>query len=117
MKKEYVKPIIIPQSDYAEGVWEGDASSVTFSLTKPDGAKTTNLPISGIKVTYKRGSVAPHAVLRNIEIATMPDKLAYNEGEFFDPTGLVIEVTYNDKSTTYRGLHLFVIDKNKQKLI
>lgn len=23
--------------------------------------------------------------------------------------------TYNDKSTTYRGLHLFVIDKNKQK--
>lgn len=84
--------------NYAAGVWEGDASSVTFSLTKPDGAKTTNLPISGIKVTYKRGSVAPHAVLRNIEIATMPDKLAYNEGEFFDPTGLVVNAIYSGSS-------------------
>ena len=46
--------------------------------------------------TYK--APAALAALRNIKIKKMPDKLTYDEGETFDPTGMIVEATYEDES-------------------
>lgn len=37
--------------------------------------------------------------LQSIEITTQPTKTEYVAGEIFDPTGMVLSVTYQDKST------------------
>ncbi len=37
--------------------------------------------------------------LRKIEIRTSPDKIAYTEGETFDPTGMEVTATYSDDHT------------------
>lgn len=37
--------------------------------------------------------------LTGIEVTTLPDKLVYEEGERFDPTGMVVTATYSDNST------------------
>ena len=44
--------------------------------------------------------------LSSIAVKTAPTKVSYTEGENFDPTGLVIRLTYSDNSTedvTYNG--------------
>ena len=33
-----------------------------------------------------------------MEIASQPDKIVYNDGESFDPTGLVVKAVYSDES-------------------
>ena len=37
--------------------------------------------------------------LTGIEVTTQPTKVAYTEGETFDPTGMVVTGTYSDSTT------------------
>ena len=49
-----------------------------------------------ISVTYEDG---PAKTLKSLAITGEPTKKAYNDGEEFDPTGLVVTGTYDDAST------------------
>ncbi len=49
-----------------------------------------------ISVTYEDG---PTKTLKSLAISGEPTKKAYNAGEAFDPTGLVVTGTYDDAST------------------
>jgi len=44
-------------------------------------------------------TVNPALALSGIAVTTAPTKTTYNEGETFDPTGMVITATYSDNST------------------
>lgn len=50
--------------------------------------------LSQIKITYTPKSIS------SIAVKTAPTKTTYEAGETFDPTGLVITVTYSDSSTS-----------------
>lgn len=71
--------------------WKGGAESVSFT-----GGATTK--ISAITVTYSSGGGGSDPTLSSIAIKTAPTKTSYTEGEYFDPTGLVITRTYSDDS-------------------
>ena len=63
--------------------------AVTVSYTEGGVTKTATTPITVTK--------APK--LEGIAIKTGPTKNVYEEGEKFDPTGMVVEATYSDGST------------------
>lgn len=44
-------------------------------------------------------TVNPALVLSSIAVTTAPTKTTYNEGETFDPTGMVVTATYTDNTT------------------
>ena len=44
-------------------------------------------------------NAAPTKELTGIEVTTEPTKVAYTEGETFDPTGMVVTGTYSDSTT------------------
>lgn len=50
------------------------------------------------------------AILTNISIADLPDKLDYYEGEVLDLDGLAIKLTYNDKSTEILNYYDFYLN-------
>lgn len=52
--------------------------------------------LNKISVTYEEG---PTKTLKSLAISGDATKKAYNEGEEFDPTGLVVTGTYDDAST------------------
>lgn len=56
----------------------------------------TPIYIKSIAVTYE---TAPAKTLKSLAISGEPEKKTYEVGEEFDPTGLVVTGTYDDKST------------------
>lgn len=78
------------------------ATDFTFegSATGKIELKYTNsnkpIYIKSITVTYKEAS---SKALKSLAISGTPTKTKYNDGEEFDPTGLVVTGTYDDKST------------------
>lgn len=73
--------------------WSGNASSVI--LTQNTSKK--QIRIKKLEITYVEDG--PTKTLTSLEISGEPTKKAYNDGEEFDPTGLVVTGTYNDAST------------------
>lgn len=78
------------------------ATDFTFegSATGKIELKYTNsnkpIYIKSITVTYKE---APSKALKSLAISGTPTKTKYNDGEEFDPTGLVVIGTYDDNTT------------------
>lgn len=71
-------------------------TSHSFSVSQSSGTKG-KIFISGISVTYDDGEGGGGTpTLSSIAVKTAPTKLSYTEGEYFDPTGLVITRTYSD---------------------
>lgn len=61
--------------------------TVTITYTDKQASKTTTFKTTVIE-----------KVVVSIEVTTQPDKVVYNEGEIFDPAGMVIKATYNDNT-------------------
>ena len=74
-----------------KGTWTGNASSVVFT------AADAKAFAQKIVVTY---SYSGTQTVSSISVKTAPTKTSYTAGETFDPTGLVITVTYNIGSPT-----------------
>ncbi len=72
------------------------AVSGSISIAFTDGTRA--LYIKSITVVYNEGG-APDPVLESIEISGTPEKIVYEVGEEFDPTGLVA-TGYYDNSTS-----------------
>ena len=55
---------------------------------------------------YKMPASSTDKTLSSISVSVAPNKVAYSEGEYFDPTGLIITRTYSDTTSdeyTYSG--------------
>ena len=76
---------------YSNGVWTGSANSVTFTVGGSSGKRY----IQEIKITYE----ASAAEVESIDIKTHASNLVYEVGDKFNPSGLVITVTYDDETT------------------
>lgn len=68
--------------------------AVSGSISIAFTGGTRALYIKSITVVYNEGD-APDPVLESIAISGTPEKLDYEAGESFDPTGLVVTGTYN----------------------
>lgn len=66
---------------------------VTVSYTYNEVTKTADFSI-----TVKAIETPQEVTLSALEIASQPDKIVYNDGEAFDPTGLVVKAVYSDES-------------------
>ena len=69
------------------GTWTGETNSVVFSNT------------AQVRMTKVVVTLAATKTLTSLAISGEPTKKAYNDGEEFDPTGLVVTGTYDDKTT------------------
>lgn len=77
------------------GTWTGNSNKVTFN--NPPYVKSKGQAyVSSIEVTYTQEQTK---TLKSLAISGTPTKTKYNDGEEFDPTGLVVTGTYDDKST------------------
>ena len=78
----------------SSGSYTINASS--FSITNGN-TSNVQVRISSIVINYTpAGGGSP--TLSSIAVATAPSKVTYTEGEYFDPTGLVITRTYSSGS-------------------
>ena len=74
-------------------------TSAEFTISQSSGSKG-KVFFTEITVAYTSGGGSP--TLSSISVETAPTKVSYTEGEYFDPTGLVITRTYsNSTSDTY----------------
>ena len=67
-----------------------EKTSVTIRYTEYGISQRTTQPITVTSTLVE---------LTEIAITTAPNKVSYNEGENFDPTGMVVTATYSDGST------------------
>lgn len=80
----------------------GDAKNLSFTGSASGQIElkysNSNTPIyvKSISVTYE---IAPAKTLTSLAISGEPEKKTYEVDEEFDPTGLVVTGTYDDKST------------------
>lgn len=74
----------------AQKIWSGNVSSVEFYFAG-------TCEIKNVKITYEKA--APAKTLTSIAITGEPAKVAYETGESFNPEGLTVTATYDDKST------------------
>lgn len=83
--------------------WSTTSSSYTYTLSGTSNntvyylyVTNKNAQITELTLTYEAAS---SKTLSSISVKTAPSKTTYTEGEYFDPTGLVITKTYSDAST------------------
>lgn len=69
------------------GTWTGETNSVVFSNS------------AQVRMTKVVVTLAATKTLTSLAISGEPTKKAYNDGEAFDPTGLVVTGTYDDNTT------------------
>ena len=74
----------------AQKIWSGNVSSVEFYFAGP-------CEIKNVEIAYEKA--APAKTLTSIAITGEPAKVAYETGESFNPEGLTVTATYDDKST------------------
>lgn len=101
-------------------LFESNSSgAVTYSITAGesyatlDGSSLTGVAVGDVTVQASQAAKGSYAsatasatiavtaakTLSNIAITTAPTKTTYSEGEYFDPTGIVVTATYSDEST------------------
>ena len=69
------------------GTWSGTASSVVFAASKQ------------VRMTKVVVTLAAAKTLKSLTVSGEPTKKTYNDGDEFDPTGLVVTGTYDDNTT------------------
>ena len=74
----------------AQKIWSGNVSSVEFYFAG-------TCEIKNVEIAYEKA--APAKTLTSIAITGEPAKVAYETGESFNPEGLTVTATYDDKST------------------
>lgn len=79
-------------SDITSVTGSGDPTSAPTSA--PTSGSTAPTPTSGSST-----QPGPVKTLVSIAVTTAPTKTVYNDGETFDPTGMVVTATYSDNST------------------
>lgn len=113
MRTEYVAGQYLDPSDlvitvsHESGATEDVAYAGHESDFEFDPSLTTVLTTehTELVITYKGIELDPvtltvvEKTIVSATIKTQPSKLEYNEGETFDPSGLVLTVTYDDEST------------------
>lgn len=75
-----------------DGTWTGNSNKVTFNNPPYGGDQAF---VSSIEVTYTQGQTK---TLKSLAISGTPTKTTYDDGEEFDPTGLVVTGTYDDNT-------------------
>lgn len=67
----------------------------TKELTIPDGYEVA----AGVETTLEVPVTVKDVALESIAVTREPNKRGYKAGETFDPTGMVVTATYDDKTT------------------
>jgi len=78
----------------SENILTGNAAGSVIVQASQAAAGKYNAKTATATIT-----VNPALVLSSIAVTTPPTKITYNEGETFDPTGMVVTATYTDAST------------------
>lgn len=79
----------VNRNDVATFSWTGSSNAVKFTVT------SGTISFKTITVTYTEGQTK---TLKSLAISGTPTKTKYNDGEEFDPTGLVVTGTYDDNT-------------------
>lgn len=80
----------VNRKDVATFSWTGSNNAVKFTVT------SGTISFKTITVTYTEGQTK---TLKSLAISGTPTTTKYNDGEEFDPTGLVVTGTYDDNTT------------------
>lgn len=79
----------VNKKDVATFSWTGSNNAVKFTVT------SGTISFKTITVTYTEGQTK---TLKSLAISGNPTNTKYNDGDEFDPTGLVVTGTYDDNS-------------------
>lgn len=80
----------VNRKDVATFSWTGSNNAVKFTVN------SGTISFKTITVTYTEGQTK---TLKSLAISGTPTTTKYNDGEEFDPTGLVVTGTYDDNTT------------------
>ena len=88
--KGELKPNFFSEGKYTPTsfIWEGSTNDLTITVSNV-------VWFQKLEITYAASS----KTLKSLAISGEPTKKAYNDGDVFDPTGLVVTGTYDDAST------------------
>ena len=87
------QPLTKTETVYGMNSNTGTATGdIVIKLSQPSTKKA--LYISKVEVIYEAGG----ASLKNIEITGTPETTSYEQGQSFDPTGLIVTAYYDDNS-------------------
>ena len=108
-KMEYLVGEVFDKTGMVVTAIYSDASQETITEYEyaPTGELTTNdnlitISYQGkmaiLSITVREETPPAKKTLQKIEITSQPNKLTYNEGEKFDPTGMIVKGIYSDNS-------------------
>ncbi len=108
-KMEYLVGEVFDKTGMVVTAIYSDASQETITEYEyaPTGELTTNdnlitISYQGkmaiLSITVREETPPAEKTLQKIEITSQPNKLTYNEGEKFDPTGMIVKGIYSDNS-------------------
>ena len=108
-KMEYLVGEVFDKTGMVVTAIYSDASQETITEYEyaPTGELTTNdnlitISYQGkmaiLSITVREEAPPAEKTLQKIEITSQPNKLTYNEGEKFDPTGMIVKGIYSDNS-------------------
>ena len=85
---------------YSDGTSE-TVTDYTVSGYNPEtyGAQTVKVTYLNKSATFSVEVIDTRVKLTGIAVTKLPDKTAYEKGETFDPTGIIVTGTYSDGST------------------
>ena len=86
-------------------VLNADENDVTsgYTASPANGAALNSVGAQTVTISYggQTTDLTIHVgALESIAVATAPTKTTYNQGQTFDPTGMVVEATFSDGETT-----------------
>ena len=99
----YMSDKVLTSSENGEQVGGAQTISASYTWTVPNGKNyqyfyikkgSNSTQISSIEVEYE-----PASTLTSLAISGTPNQTTYQDGEAFDPAGLVVTGTYDDGST------------------
>lgn len=99
----YMSDKVLTSSENGEQVGDAQTISASYTWTVPNGKNyqyfyikkgSNSTQISSIEVEYE-----PAPALTSLAISGTPNQTTYQDGEAFDPAGLVVTGTYDDGST------------------
>ena len=87
-KGNELKSTYFSAGNYAQNTWRGETKNLSISPANV-------IWLQKLEITYATAT----KTLKSLAISGTPTKKAYNDGEAFDPAGLVVTGTYDDNTT------------------
>lgn len=88
-------------TDSVSWTFNSASSGTYFAIGCEKGFTSGTVKATSFVIDFESDSGSDTPILSSISVDNPPDKTTYTAGEYFDPTGLVLELSYSDDTSDY----------------